>query len=297
MVNIESLEYFKKIAEIKSISKVANKSHISQPALSQQMQKLEDSLGQKLFVRSNRGVKLTQAGELVLKYADNIIRTYDKMLTGLEEQQKSEIKIEADFTIATYCLPCALLKMQDRFPTHNYNLISGSSDEIEGDVFNDICEIGFITRPSNEEDLVSQHVIKEKVVLISPKGYDISKKLYLEEVFNHPLIILKDECIIKENFHLALNDLGYNIDDLNIIARMETTEAIKTLVQKGYGLAFVPYNAVKEEYLDKELQVSTIKDYNLDYNVFMITKKYEKLNSTIREFVEGFNKMGKRICC
>lgn len=296
-MNIECLKYFQKVAKYKSISKVANKSHISQPALSQQIRKLEDSLGQKLFVRSNRGAKLTQAGELVLKYVDNIIKTYDKMLSELEKQQKREIKIEADITIATYCLPCALIKMQDNFPTHNYNLISGSSDEIEEDVLNNICEVGFITRHSNEKDLVSEIVIKEKVVLISHKDYDICENICLEEVLNHPLIILKEKCIIKENVDMAINNLGHNIDDLNIVTRLETTEAIKTLVKKGYGLGFVPYNAVKEDYFDKKLQVSKIEDYNLDYNVYMVNKTSKILTSETREFIEGFKNLGNNICC
>lgn len=296
-MDIESLKNFQKIAKYESISKVANKSHISQPALSQQIRKLEDSLGQKLFVRSNRGAKLTQAGEVVLKYVDNITKTYDKMLNELEKQQKKEIKIEADITIATYCLPCALIKMHKNFPTHNYNLVSGSSDEIEEDVVNNICEVGFITRDSNEEDLVSEMVIKEKVVLISPKDYDFCENIRLEEVLNHPLIILKDECIIKENVDRALNDLGYNLDDLNIVARLETTEAIKTLVKKGYGLGFVPYNAVKEDYLDKKLQVSKIEGYNLDYNVYMVNKASKILTTETREFIEGFRNLGNNICC
>ncbi len=296
-MDIKCLEYFQKIAEIKSISKVANKYHISQPALSQQMQKLEDSLGRKLFIRSNRGVKLTHAGELVLKYADNIIRTHDKMLNELEEQEKSEIKIEAHYNIATYCLPCALLKIQKQFPTHNYNLISGFSDEIEEDVLNDICEVGFITSNPQEKDLVSHNVITEKVVLISSENYHIPDKIKIEEVLKHPLIILKGKCIIKDNLNMALNDLGYSIDDLNIIAALESTEAIKTLVKKGHGLGFVPYNAVKEEFSYNRIQISRIEDYSLDYNVFMINKKFDKLSSETRVFIEGFKKLGSYACC
>ncbi len=296
-MDIECLEYFQKVARCNSISKVANMSHISQPALSQQMQKLEDSLGHELFVRSNRGVKLTQAGELVLKYADNIIRTYEKMLSELEKQQKREIKIEADITIATYCLPSALLKMQNNFPTHKYNLISGFSDQIEEDVLNDICEVGFIINHPTAEDLVSQIVINERVVLISPTEYNVCEKIRLEEVIDHPLIILKEKCIIKENVNRALNSLGYNFDDLNIIARLETTEAIKTLVKRGYGVGFVAYNAVKEDYYSKNLQVSRIEDYNLDYNVFMVNKASKILADETREFVERFKCLGNNICC
>lgn len=296
-MHIECLKYFQQIAKIKSISKVANRSHISQPALSQQIQKLEDALDKKLFIRSNKGVKLTAAGEIVLKYADNISRTYDKMLSDLKEQEKKEIKIEGEFSIATYCLPCALVKMQNKFPSHNYNLISNTSNKIELDVLNDICDIAFIPQRSNENEIISEKIINEKVVLISPTNYELPEKLDLKDVLDYKFIVLKDSCIIKENLKEALFDMGYNFTDLNVISKLETTEAIKTLVIKGYGVAFVPYSAVKDEFMTDELQVSRIKDYNLDYDIFMLRKDSKKLDSKLKEFVKGIKDLGNNICC
>lgn len=295
-MHIESLKYFQEIAEIKSISKVANNSHISQPALSQQIQKLEDSLGKELFIRSNRGVKLTKSGEIVLKYADNIIRTYNKMLSDLDKQESKEIKIEGEHTIATYCLPCAILNMQFKFPNHKYNLVSASSDKIEEDVLSDICEIGFTTRPSQEEDLYSRQVINEKVVVISPPAFDLPQKINLEEILEHKFVILKEDCIIKKKFKDALINLGYNFSDIEIISRLDSTEAIKTLVRKGYGIAFVPYNSVRDEIKTKEINVSRIKDYNLDYDIYMINKKLEYISDDVKEFITNFKKLGKHIC-
>lgn len=295
-MHIESLKYFQDIAKIKSISKVANRSHISQPALSQQIQKLEDSLGKQLFIRSNRGVKLTPAGEVVLKYADNIIRTYEKMLTELDNKEKEEIKIEAEFTIATYCLPCALLNMKNKFPTINFNLTSDASDKIEQDVLSDICEVGFTTRPANEKQFVSENVVNEKVVLISPDSYDLPEKINLKEILDKKFIILKEDCIIKENFKKALNELGKDINDLDIIAKLETTEALKTLVRKGFGVAFVPYNSVRDEFFTKELRISKIKDFSLDYDIYMINKKAENLSENVKNFIARFKKLGNNIC-
>ena len=295
-MDIKSLEFFKKISEIKSISKVAKNSHISQSALSQQMQKMEDNLGHQLFTRSNRGVELTKSGELALKYINNIIKTYDKMLEKLEKQQSKEIKIEADFSIATYCLPCALVRMRELYPNHEYNLNSNSSDEIERDVINDICDVGFINRPP-KEDLMYNHVVQEKVVLISLPGYNIPEKFELKEILNHPLVILKDECIIKDNLDKSLQKIGYSTDDLNILTKLESTEALKTVVQKGYGLAFVPYNAVRKENETNDLKISRVKDYNLDYNIYLINKNKEELSSRAREFINGFIDLGNNICC
>ncbi|RCW84928.1 DNA-binding transcriptional LysR family regulator [Halanaerobium sp. DL-01] len=295
-MHIESLEYFQKIAEVKSISKVANSSHISQPALSQQIQKLEDSLGKQLFLRSNRGVKLTEAGEIVLKYADNIIRTYNKMLSELTEQHNEEIKIAGEYTIATYCLPCALLNMKFKFPGHNYNLISDNSIKIEQDVINDIYEIGFITKPTEENELIAEKVVNEKVVLISPNSYHLPEKINLVDVLDQKFIVLKEDCIIKENFKQALKNIDYNFENINIISRLESTEAIKTLVRRGFGVAFVPYNAVKEEYAANDFQISRVSDYNLDYDIFIIHKKPEFLSDSVKEFINTFKALGKHIC-
>ena len=295
-MHIESLNYFQQIAKLKSISKVANNSHISQPALSQQIQKLEDSLGKKLFIRSNRGVKLTESGKIVLKYADNIIRTHDKMLSDLNDQESKEIKIEGEYTIATYCLPCAILNMNFKFPNHKYNLVSASSDEIEQDVLSDICEIGFTTRPSRAENLISEKVINEKVVVISPPAFDLPEKVKLEEIIDHKFVILKEDCIIKENFKRSLKDLGFDFSDMEVISRLDSTEAIKTLVRKGYGIAFVPYNAVRDEFSANEINVSRITNYDLDYDIYMINKKAKFLSDEVKEFIANFKKLGKHIC-
>jgi len=293
---IKSLKYFQEIAKIKSISKVANNSHISQPALSQQIQKLEDYLGTKLFIRSNRGVQLTKSGEIVLKYADNIIRTYNKMISDLNDKESKEIKIEGEHTIATYCLPCVILNMQFKFPNHRYNLVSASSNKIEQDVSSDICEIGFTTNPVQDENLNSKNVINEKVVLISPPSFNIPEKIELKDVLKYKFIILKEDCIIKENFKDGLQEKGYSFNDVEIISRLDSTEAMKTLVRKGHGVAFVPYNSVKDEFNAKEIQVSRILDYNLDYDIYMIYKKAEFLSKEAREFIRHFKQLGKHIC-
>ncbi|CCU78072.1 Transcriptional regulator [Halanaerobium saccharolyticum subsp. saccharolyticum DSM 6643] len=295
-MHIESFKYFQQIAKLQSISKVANNSHISQPALSQQIQKLEDSLDKKLFIRSNRGVELTESGKIVQKYADNMIRTYNKMLSDLNDQESKEIKIEGEHTIATYCLPCAILNMNFKFPNHKYNLVSASSDKIEQDVLSDICEVGFTTKPSQAENLISEKVINEKVVLISPPAFDLPEKIKLEEVLDHKFVILKEDCIIKDNFKNSIEDLGIDFSEVEVISRLDSTEAIKTLVRKGYGVAFVPYNAVRDEFSANEINVSRITDYDLDYDIYMINKKAKFISDEVKEFIANFKKLGKHIC-
>lgn len=298
-MHIESLEFFQKIAKLKSISKVANSSHISQSALSQQMQRLEESLGFELFVRSNRGVELTEGGNIVLKYSDHIIRTYKTMMEQLENQQNVNrvIKIEAARTIASYCLPRALYRMKESYPSHQYELVSGISKEIEQNVLNDICDLGFITTEPLEESLSSCEVVNENIVLIALANYDIPDKIILEELFTYPLILLKGDCIVKERLEHNLKNKGTSLNDLNILFEFDSTEAVKALVLKGYGISFLPYTSVKKELCNNEMKVINLKDMALTYSIFLINKPEIDLNGATVELIEGFKKLGNSICC
>jgi len=289
-LHLESLEYFKKIAEMKSISRVANFSHLSQSALSQQMQKLEEDLGFKLLHRSNKGVELTDNGRLVLKYFDNILRTYYKMMEELDNQRNNRevIKIEADSNFATYRLPCALVKMKELFPYQNYKLISNFSDHIEEDVINDICEIGFIRYPAENSSLYSYEVINEKVVFSAPSDYPIPDKIRLEEIAKYPLIILRGDCIIKYNLQNGLSDISLNMNDLNIVLELESTEAVKAVVLKGYGMGFFPLDSIKKEIAEGKLKIVEINNLKLEYNIHLISKQDSELKENVLDFINGF---------
>ncbi len=94
-MRISSLRYFYEVAELKSISKVSNNLHISQPALSHQLSKLEKDLGVKLFERSNKGVELTSKGKIMYSYAKQILILHDNLVEDIVDNSrvKKELKI------------------------------------------------------------------------------------------------------------------------------------------------------------------------------------------------------------
>ncbi|HRX42821.1 MAG TPA: LysR family transcriptional regulator, partial [Clostridia bacterium] len=137
-MNLESLKFFFEVVKAGSITNVAKSGHISQSALSQQLTRLETELNEKLLIRSNKGVSLTRAGEVVYKFSENIIRTYDEMLYELDSLKKSEslIKVAACRSIADYAIPCTLVLANREFPDHKYELFSRNSADIASDVAN-----------------------------------------------------------------------------------------------------------------------------------------------------------------
>lgn len=298
-MHIENFDYFYQVAKAKSISKVAKNQHISQSALSQQIQKFEESIGVDLLERSNKGVSLTKMGEVVLKYSENIIRTYNKMLEDINTvlEDLSIIRIEANYAITDYSLPCTLYKVKEKYGYHKYELTSNPSSDIIDNVVNDICDVGFIYGNTTTDELNSEKVGSNTIVLISNSNERIDSEIQLENLFNFPLITLNDKYEIKSILKKDLQQLGYSYDDLNIIFETDSIEALKSSVTRGHGLGFIPYIAVKEELYRKKFKIINIQNINIIQNVYMINKKGQHKNKAVTEFIEAFKLLGSSSFC
>ena len=168
-MHIESLQLFNKIAIEKSISKVAINSHISQPALSQQMQKLEESVDAKLFERSNKGIELTSAGKIMEAYSLQLTQIYENMLEDLGTLKNCSptFRISAIPEVGMYGLPCTIKKIKKTLPSYSFNLSIMSSLEVEKQVKNNLADVGFIIGNSEDKSLISKAFRLDKILLVS----------------------------------------------------------------------------------------------------------------------------------
>lgn len=298
-MNIEYLYYFYKVATAGSISKVAKSAHISQSALSQQISKLEEVLGCKLLDRSNKGVELTDKGIIVLKYADNIIRTYDAMLAQLEssDEESRNIRIEACIFIATYSLPCVMYKVKDKFPKYNYELKPNESDLIEENVMNNICDIGVIYSKPKNQSLSYYKIGMDKIVLVSPGKYRISEEIDFNDLVKYPLILLNDKAHVIDPLTNKMREMGMRFENLRIIYNSDSVESIKTSILNEFGIGFLTYTSIKKELYYKQLKLINLKDFSIDYDMYLIYDKRVKENKILNEFVEYFKKIAQKNLC
>jgi len=300
-VHIESLKYFYEVALLKSISKAANNSHISQSALSQQIQKLEDFLNCRLLQRSNKGVEITNQGKLVIKYTENIIKNYDKMLEEISNFNKrcSIITIEACGPMATYALPCTLYDMKKKFPHHNYRMSTNASSIIEQNVVNGIFDLGFIHGKPKDDTLASYDIVDDKLVLVANNDCNIKEEITADELVMYPLIALDDRLISDLQNQLGdyLKQQNHKFDDIDIMFSLDSAEAVKATVMKGYGISFLPYMSVKKELYKKELKLINLKDFSIGYKVYLIHRKDDYMCGSVAEFIQYFKKVGKKSLC
>lgn len=298
-MHIESIEYFYKVAGAKSISKVASNAHISQSALSQQISKLEDSLGYKLLNRSNKGVELTDKGQIVYKYADSIVRTYDAMIEHLREDEQNihTIRIEANWSIANYSMPCVMYKMKNKFPNNDYQLNSNEAEKIEENLINGIADFGVIYGKPLNRELSYFKIGLDKLVLVSAPDYQIPETVQGKDLLSHPFIMLSDKMNVKETLKSKLQQIDCSVDDLKVLYNSDSMESVKESVLNEFGIAFLPYVAIKKDLYRNELKLIYIDDFSIEYEMFLVYNKKINANSQLKEFNKYFQDIAQKSLC
>ena len=286
IVNLEALKTFLDIAALKSISKAAQRSHITQSALSQQLKSWETVLGTELLHRSNKGAHLTEAGIIAEKYAAQICKLYDDMVTEIRHLKpcRHSLSIYAIPEVCNYALPCTLYEVKKHFPQCNISLIEGSSAVIEEHILLEDGDIGFICGPSSRPELNSYKVFSDKVMLVTSSSTLYPEEISLSELSRYPLIWPAQLGCVQKAIHGAVDG------ELNILYSLDSIEAVKLAAVKGHGAAFLPYMSIKKELYGKQLKVIHIRDFQICNDVYMIKKQNQRCDHETKQLLRYIEK-------
>jgi DNA-binding transcriptional LysR family regulator len=294
-MHIEMLEHFQQIADAKSISKVASEAHLSQSALSQMIQKMEEAFGYKLLARSNKGVEPTEMGKIVLKYASTIIKSYEKMQIEMRELEKQTqtIRILSDKNLVNYALPSALYKIKHRFPNNKYELFTRTTDEIVEEVRADRCDMGVTSEQPVAEDLEVSKIGREKVVLVTSGASEIPSTLTVEELLKYELIALSGTHYVTSSLKHELKKKGLSENSLSILFEVDAISAVKSSILNNYGISFLPLSAVKYELAKAEFKQILLRGVELYHEIYVVHKPFEQISGPSRQTIESFIEMGE----
>jgi DNA-binding transcriptional LysR family regulator len=299
LMQIEHIRLFHLAASLGSITKAARVSHISQPALSQQIQRLEQELGFKLFERSNRGVDLTPAGQIVEKYAGNIARLYDNLMDDLTNLRQSNgvVRISATPVVGIYGLPCTIFKVKEKFPYHTFSLESAPSVEVEKRVLQGESDIGFINGPPNSGDLVAKWVYSDRLVVVASPRFPTKQKLDMEGLKGYPIIMLSSASSLRRQLENYFASQHHPLDQYRVLFHLDSAESVKSSVLRGHGIAFLPYMSIKKELYQKQLKQIEVSDFDMSYDVYSIYKRQENKSDMLYRICVYFSKIVSETFC
>ncbi|MBU5591189.1 LysR family transcriptional regulator [Clostridium sp. MSJ-4] len=298
-MNINYLISFLEVINHSNISKAASSLHMTQSALSQQLQTLEKMLDSQLMIRSNKGIELTEEGEIVESYAETLINIYENMLKELvncKSSNLSNIKISSCSTVGQYLIPCTLYLYKKNKNDIKFDLKIEDSKKVINDVLDLSYDIGFIDGDVDIKGLECFRICNNDLVFIYSNERTIQKNsLSLEEICSLPLILPSEGTTSRELINALISIK--NIKHINIEMELESIESIKASVIANHGVSIVPYTSVKNEIHSKVMQKATIIEQCTPCKISMIYQKKVASKPHIKDFISYIKKYGRETFC
>jgi DNA-binding transcriptional LysR family regulator len=252
---LDQLRILRAISIEGTFKKAAESLYLSQPALSLQIQNLEKQLNTALFERNKKRLKLTESGQLLLRYANRILalceETY-KAIADLHNLQSGKLIVGASQTTGTYLLPRLIGLFRQRYPQINVQLEVHSTRRVAWAVANGQIDIGIIGGeiPYELNNLLkTKPYAEDELALILPKSHTFSKlnQVRKDDLYSLKFITLDTNSTIRRVVDKALQENGIDSARFKIEMELNSIESIKNAVQSGLGAAFVSVSAISKE--------------------------------------------------
>jgi DNA-binding transcriptional LysR family regulator len=247
-VQVEFLETFVEVARHGSVTRAAEVLYLSQPSVSGRLQAIEAELGERLLVRTPRGVRLTDAGREFLTHAEKAVRAFhdgQTALHGLREARSGRLLLGAAPAVSTYFLPATLKRFAALYPGVSISVRTGHSEEVLEMVLADQVQIGLVRDLHHPEIEVQACYEDELVLLVHPAHtFQARDAVSLEEVAREGLVLFDRTSSYYELTRALFLDSG--IVPATVM-ELDNIEAAKKMVEHGMGLALLPRVAVSRE--------------------------------------------------
>lgn len=285
------LRTFVEVVQRKSFSAAARALGLTQPAVSQQVRRLEEELGVRLLLREGRGpVSLTESGKVVLDFARSTLAAYDALraeLRRLEGEIAGTLRLAASTTPGEYLVPQLLAAFRAQHPRVEAQVTVSDTADVVQRVQSGACDLGFIGAPVEEPGLVSERVAADEIVLAVYPEHPFAgrEKVTWDEVLAQPLILREKGSGTRRTVELALAARGKELPRESVALTLGSMQAVIQAIRDGLGIGFVSALAVTRVPPAERLPVVTIEGLRFTRELFIVYEELSVTTSLLREFV------------
>ncbi len=252
------LVVFYTVAEKGSFSGAARALHLTQPAVTFQVKQLEEDYGTPLFHRTPDGISLTKAGEILHRYAGEIMALYaaaDREVGALVGRLRGRLVIGASTTPGEYLLPKIVGAFKRQHPQVEIVMEIANTDEVVRKLTEGAFDLGVVGRPVDSSRLVQEAFGEDEIVVAVSSRSKLAHETALdaEALKAHRLILREEGSATRQTALAALAKAGIQVEGLNIAMSLGSTEAIKAAVEADLGISLISRWA-----LLKEMRLGTI---------------------------------------
>src|SRR5512136_1744822 len=284
------LRVFCAVAETKSFSKASELIHLTQPAVSLQIQAMEELYETRLFDRSGNTINLTPAGEMLYRRAKEILALYaeaQKNISEITGAIKGSLSIGASSTIGNYLLPKIISAFKKKVPQVNISLVVSNTKTITEKLNAGEIDVALVEGDVSKQRFSVETLLSDELVVIMSPAHPWAERRNLPaiELTKEPLILREEGSGTRQVILKHLEDHGIRQDQLRIALIMGSTEAIKGAVEEGLGVSIMSGWAVRKWLKQGLLKAATFKDLKFHRNFTIISPKRNYCTHTAKEFL------------
>jgi DNA-binding transcriptional LysR family regulator len=288
-MDFRQLEIFCKVLELRSFSKAGEAVYLTQPTISEHIKSLEEDLGTRLLDRMGKEVIPTKAGEIIYKYAKQLLELRveaKQVLEKFSRKMVGEITIGGSNIPGEYVLPYLLGKFKESYPGISIYLRIGDTRDIIDGVLNNRIEIGIVGAKIQNTRLEYSEFIKDELVLAVPPAHPWASRTSIrpEELKDGAFIIRERGSGTRMTIENVLHKAGIGFNRLKIIAEMGSTEAVRQGIKAGIGVSILSKRAIEDELKYGTLQEKKIEGIRFVRSFYVVILKGKTKSPLVNTF-------------
>jgi DNA-binding transcriptional LysR family regulator len=289
-MNIDHLKTFREIVRLGSFSEVAKKLAISQPAVSFQIQKLEQELGIRLIDRTQRAITLTAAGRRLLRFAEAVGAEREHLLHDLEQMREAisgDLLIAASTIPGEFLLPRLLAEFKQRHPAVKIQVDVSDSLTVISRIRDNTYEVGFCGIAPEGHDLAFFKIASDEIVLIVSPEHPFARKEEVspDELEGEPLISREATSGTQRSLESLLLKAGLNIRKWVPNLVLGSSQAVVSAVAAGAGIAFVSNLAIKEGVAPAMVRQVRLRGITLSRDFYCVYRQERVVSRLLEVFI------------
>jgi DNA-binding transcriptional LysR family regulator len=287
-MDVRDLQVFLSVSKHLNYTRAGEEINLSQPSVSVRIRQLESELGVKLFDQLGKRVVLTDAGQLLVPYANRVLAAVDDAYHAIDELQGLErgaLRIGASTTPGMYLVPQVVARFKRSHPKIEIHLRIKDTREVENGVLRNEFDFGFVGGHLAAEDVSAVTWLTDELLLVVSPDHPLTRKKTIrkQDLQGERFIVRESGSATRAAIVAQLQQANFEVD---AAIEMENPEAVKKAVQSGLGVAFISRFAVETELKAKTLRAIRVRDLAIRRELKIVHRKDKHLSRAALAFIE-----------
>ncbi len=270
-MEFRQLRYFKTVAECRGFTRAAEVLRIAQPALSSQIQKLEDELQEQLLIRHSRGIELTDAGRRLLGHARTILHQIDLAREDMQDARDDPaglIRVGMPRSVSDVLAVQLVREAGLRAPSVSIRIVEHFSETLYSQLLDRELDIALSYSTENSDRVTAESISTQKLILVSPIGAQPpASRIIFSDAVQLPLILRSPTHVITKMVSTAASEKGIEI---NVAHEIDSSETALNLVEAGIGHTILPEVLAMRHLRSGSIRTRTIVEPELERTLYLL---------------------------